>query len=77
MMKKISYILLLTLTFLTACGSTSVTGATLETERLVIRDIAGNLSAERIDQNTNIGLDKDARKNARAPVRPSVGSIDI
>lgn len=50
MTKKISYIVLLTLTLLAACATTPATGATFETERLVIRDITGDISSERFEK---------------------------
>ena len=44
MTKMKSYVVLLPLTFLVACVTTPSKVATFETERLVIRDITGDLS---------------------------------
>jgi len=40
----------LTLILLAACETTPATGTTFETERLIIRDITGNISPERFDR---------------------------
>ena len=50
MTKMKSYIVLLTLTLFVACVTTSAKVATFETERLVIRDITGDLPSKKFEK---------------------------